>query len=264
MSEQQDADAADILDRSLNSFATQSFRDQADRDYISARLACRYELFPQFLWSSHQAVEKYLKAILLYNRIPAKKVRHDIKAALELTKSIPLEIKLSTRSRKFIDHLASHGEFRYVDIPYHAEGQMLIDLDLSVWEIRRYCQVLNVFGKKLPAEEEELLEAAIQELESSTKHPRHKFKLHNGLLERILSDKNHPSRPALIWQNATYSTRNRKSVCIGCNFHAQNPRLYLYPEMLDEVMKLVFIPERIASAYRAHLAEIQSNPDNRP
>lgn len=30
----------DKLDRYLNSFATQSFRDQADRDYIAARLAC--------------------------------------------------------------------------------------------------------------------------------------------------------------------------------------------------------------------------------
>jgi len=53
----------DRLERSLNSFATQSFRDQADRDYIAARLACRYELFPQFSCSSHQAIEKYLKAI---------------------------------------------------------------------------------------------------------------------------------------------------------------------------------------------------------
>jgi hypothetical protein len=29
----------DQIERALNSFATQSFRDQADRDYIAARLA---------------------------------------------------------------------------------------------------------------------------------------------------------------------------------------------------------------------------------
>lgn len=68
----------DKLDRHINSFATQSFRDQADRDYIVSRLACRYELFPQFLWSAHQAIEKYLKAILVYNRVKAKNVGHDL------------------------------------------------------------------------------------------------------------------------------------------------------------------------------------------
>ena len=44
--------AADRLNRLLNSFATQSFRDQADQDYIAARLACRAQLFSQFLWQS--------------------------------------------------------------------------------------------------------------------------------------------------------------------------------------------------------------------
>lgn len=73
-----DASEQDKLERFVNGFGTQSFRDQADRDYIAARLACRHELFPQFLWSSHQAIEKYLKAILLYNRIKANQVGHDL------------------------------------------------------------------------------------------------------------------------------------------------------------------------------------------
>lgn len=46
-------DDQDRLERSLNSFATESFRDQADRDYILARLACRHELFPQFIMTNH-------------------------------------------------------------------------------------------------------------------------------------------------------------------------------------------------------------------
>ena len=42
----------DRVDRYINGFATQSFRDQADRDYIAARLACRAELMPQWRSSS--------------------------------------------------------------------------------------------------------------------------------------------------------------------------------------------------------------------
>ena len=86
------ASEQDKLDRFVNSFATQSFRDQADRDYVSARLACRHELFPQFLWASHQAVEKYLKAILLYNRVRATKVGHDLARALSLAESLQFKV----------------------------------------------------------------------------------------------------------------------------------------------------------------------------
>ena len=134
----------DKLDRFVNSFGTQSFRDQADRDYVAARLACRYELFPQFLWASHQAIEKYLKAILLYNRVKATQVGHDLALAISLTETLPFKIELSSRSRNFIGHLARVGEFRYIDIPFSVHGHILIDLDLAVWEIRRASGPLRV------------------------------------------------------------------------------------------------------------------------
>ena len=51
----------------LNTLATDVFRKQADYDYIAARANYRMCLRQQFLWSAHQAVEKYLKAILLFN-----------------------------------------------------------------------------------------------------------------------------------------------------------------------------------------------------
>lgn len=254
----------DRLDRSINSFATQSFRDQADRDYIAARLACRSELFPQFLWSSQQSIEKYLKAILLYNRIKAPKIGHDIAAAMSLTTKLPFAIDLSTRSKAFIKHIADCGEYRYIDIPYHVEGYLLVDLDLAVWELRRYCQVLNVFGKVLPPEEVTLLSRAQDELSRSSIEPRHKFCVHGGLLEKILDDRKHPSRPALIWQNAVYGVRKRSTVRVKHHLHAQNPMLYLYPEMLDELLKFLFIPSRLAKGYKDHFVSIQAHPELRP
>jgi hypothetical protein len=42
----------------LNDFATRSFRDTGDYDYVAARMAYRAKLVPQFLWSGLQAIEK--------------------------------------------------------------------------------------------------------------------------------------------------------------------------------------------------------------
>jgi HEPN domain-containing protein len=254
----------DKLDRYVNSFATQSFRDQADRDYVAARLACRYELFPQFLWAAHQAIEKYLKAILLYNRVKATNVGHDLALALSLAEGLPLQIELSSRSRKFISHLAQVGEFRYIDIPFHVDGHILVDLDLAVWEIRRYCQVLNVFGKVLPLKEQKLLDAARSELLNSKTEPRHKFRLQNGLLESILDKRKHPSRPALLWNNPCFGVRKRTTIRAKSHLNAQNPLLYLYPEMLDELVKYVYIPKKLVAGYRQHLAEMSSGTKSRP
>ncbi|MFG6458115.1 HEPN domain-containing protein [Roseateles sp. BYS96W] len=79
------------VNRRLNDFARRSFLNIADKDYIAARMAVRAELMPQFLWASQQAIEKYLKFILLVNRIEAK-VGHDIAACVEAHGSAPLSI----------------------------------------------------------------------------------------------------------------------------------------------------------------------------
>jgi hypothetical protein len=211
-------------------------------------------LFPQFLWSSQQALEKYLKGILLYNRIKATRVGHDLNKALSLTGQASFKVELSKRTRKFIDHIASCGEFRYLEVPFHVYGHVLLDLDLAVWELRRYCQVLNVFGKNLRADEQVLLKKAIEDLERSKTEPHYRFRLSNGLLEKIISERSHPSRAALLWQNPYFSSRRRATVKVKSHFNAQNPHLTHYPQMLDELLKYVFIPPRVADAYRAHLA----------
>jgi hypothetical protein len=50
----------------LNQFAS-LFRDIGDEDYISARANYQLRLREQFFWAGLQALEKYLKAILLHN-----------------------------------------------------------------------------------------------------------------------------------------------------------------------------------------------------
>jgi len=257
----------DKIDRHINAYATQSFRDQADRDYIAARLACRAELMPQFLWAAQQAVEKYIKAVLLYNRVKVPKLTHDIQRLWALTSSLPaapFQIELSPRSLEFLRDLSESGQNRYMEKPYAIDGYVLADLDLTVWELRRYCQVLNVFGKALPPAEEAMVTKALADLaESSPKSP-HKFGLPGGFLEGVLTQPRHPARAGLVWNNLMYSVRKRKHIKVKDFMEGANPWLYLFPEMLDELLKYSPIPDRIAHAYRDHLDSIRADPTKRP
>ena len=246
----------DQIDRRINDFASRSFRDMADRDYIAARLACRAQLMPQFLWSAQQAIEKYCKYILLVNRIKAAAVRHDIQRALELMENARFKVDLSHLSRTFIDHVAEFGEYRYLDVSYAVHGYALIDLDRAVWDLRRYCQVLDVFGKELTAVEQRMLDAARARLRESKEKPPHEFRLLNGYLERVLIDKKHPARAALIWNNAFFGERKRKSVRARKYINAENAPLYLFPHMLDQLLEYVFVPKELVDAYRRHLADV--------
>jgi len=64
----------------VNNFALRSLREIADKDYVHAELAYKSKLVPQFLWSSLHALEKYVKCILVLNRIDATRVKHEVKA----------------------------------------------------------------------------------------------------------------------------------------------------------------------------------------
>ena len=257
-------DKSDQTRRRINDFAKRAFRDMADRDYIAARLAFRAGLMPQGLWAAQQAFEKYLKYILLVNRIPAKKVKHDIAAAFGLLDDLPFKIELSERGRKFFDHVAAYGPERYLSTSYFVKGFVLLDLDCVVWDLRRYCQVLNVFDGELPPDDQQMLDQAHEALKNIDQHSPHKFRLGAGLLEKILTKKDHPARSALMWRNPFYCTKARKTVIAQDEWYAENAPLYLYPEMLDEVEKYVYLSKPLIKAYRAHLVKVTADPSQRP
>ncbi|ASK93081.1 hypothetical protein XcvCFBP7111P_17620 [Xanthomonas citri pv. vignicola] len=56
----------------VNQFAIRCLRDTGDGDYIAARLSMRAYLYTQYLWAAEQAVEKYLKCILMQSRAAAR------------------------------------------------------------------------------------------------------------------------------------------------------------------------------------------------
>jgi hypothetical protein len=224
-------------DKLVNDFAIRSFRDIADGDYIVARMACRYQLVVQYLWASQQAIEKYLKCILLLRRISAKKMRHNLGAGLTaITNSGTLALGLMRPTEEFITYLDEYGKFRYLEVSNVAFGHDLVRLDRSVWELRRFCTLA-------PEPRRAVLRDG---------RPAPKVRLPGGLLEKIIDNAKHPAREALVWQNAFFGRRTRKTVKLQGWFKASNAPLYLNPQILDEVLKYVHLPKDLEAGYRNH------------
>ena len=241
----------DRLQALVNDFAVRSFRDTADLDYINARLSHRHRLIPQFLWSGLQAIEKYLKCILLLNRIEAKNVSHDLAKALTLAReNLPFTIHHCPASQAVIDHLDTYGRFRYLDVPLYTMGHENLQLDQAVWDIRRYCQVLSYPN---PKTNESMLEIELRRLDEAVSAPQ-RFRIAGGLLEKILGDRTHPAREALVKHNLFFGPRQRSRVPQRFEMHATNSPLFLHPELIDEVEKYVYINRLVAADCRNRLS----------
>lgn len=238
------------LDPLINSFATRSFRDIGDGDYIAARLAYRAQLIPQFLWSSLQAIEKYLKCVLVLNRIRAPKghVLAEILQVFEENKKF--DLGLTDATHKFLLYLDTYGRHRYYETPYYTVGYELISLDRAVWEVRRYARVMDYSTKTVDGNDVNLLLHEIAANESAEKRPPHRFTIIGGRLESIIAKRNHPSREPLLWQNSFFGRRPRKTVTLPRRSESGNSPLSLHPEIIDEILKYVWLPKDIVHAYR--------------
>lgn len=223
----------------VNDFATRSFLNSGDQDYIAARLSYRAKLAYPCLWQSQQTIEKYLKCILLLHRIPAKNVRHSLHAALDsIERSGVLSLGLTPATMDLINRLVEVGEFRYLEVSYTAFSNDIIRLDRAVWELRRFC-TLDPEPRKLSLKRGEVAP---------------KYELADGLLESIYRDTDHPAREGLIWNNAFIGRRNRRYLQMRGWIQTVNAPLYMHPEILDEVLGYVFLPGQLVKAWRRHKA----------
>jgi hypothetical protein len=221
-------------DREMNSWALRSFRDVGDGDYIAARMACRAQLPTQFLWASQQALEKYLKCILFLHRIEATDVKHDLRRALELIEKGGIDLDLNEHSRKFIEDVDDVGQYRYLETSFNVNWQRIIILDRCVWELRRFCTLdMTVRVKKL-------VEGKIA--------PRIRLG-DNAFMERVLDDKKHPGREALIWQNG-YVGRPRRMVRLRGGSAGWNSPMLRVAHLIDAITKFAWIPSSVLKAYR--------------
>lgn len=199
----------------LNACAKDIFRLQADQDYISARSSYFMGFQQQFLWSAQQAVEKYLKAILLYNGKTArwkkepnsngkggKSFGHDLLALNNKVQGIGyLEYSLPAWGESFLKYLGELGGFnRYLSRSSYTTYEALEKLDELVWYIRRYC----IF---IPENTDEMSfrDATINSIKAKNFPIRHN--LPSGRLEKILKSES-SARDALVRENRVYGTEN--------------------------------------------------------
>jgi hypothetical protein len=227
----------------LNTFATDVFRRQADYDYISARMNYRMQLRQQFLWSSQQALEKYLKAILLYNGKSARycpNERHFSKGERKrneyghnlvlLNKEVAgiryLRYELPEWASSFLEYLTELGGFnRYLSQTSYNLPNAMHKLDEAVWNIRRYCQYIPDRGIGYKSHVPGLRSAFVDRINSPTYRVRPvSFKLSNGELEKILNrDQKDPARKALVWANLFYGKKNRRMVSFSSMSSSEIP-----------------------------------------
>jgi hypothetical protein len=236
----------------LNDFAIRSFRNTADQDYIHARLAYKSGLIPQFLWSSLHCLEKYGKCILLLNRIDGKNIKHELSKSLKrINNSGILKIELPEESLNFIKRLESCARFRYLEVSWYNLEHDIVRLDMTVSIIRRYCQVLNYSIKNLHQEEVSLFEINMKEIKNAELSRSKKTCIFSGVLETILKDKSNLARSALVWKNLYFGTSNRKGVKMKSFWKSENAPLLLHPEILDEVIKYVYLPKDVIEGYKS-------------
>ncbi len=224
------------MDRSifLDAYARSVFRDEADADYIAARSNFKLQLRQQFLWSAQQALEKYLKAILLFNGkssryIDIEKAKaspndrtnqhgHDLRRLIKSVREVQVfDFDVGEAANdQFLEYLATQGPNRYISKSAYTTLDALERLDSTVWHIRRYCQSFEISNPKLSAEvQEKARQVSISRaLDHINALNPHLFRLspgQSGYLEKVLLSKrkDHPARKALVWANRFYGTKKR-------------------------------------------------------
>lgn len=242
----------------VNDFAIRSFRDTADRDYVNARLAYRARLIQQFQWSSLHCLEKYVKCILLLNRIDARHLRHEVTPGLGLIKKAGrFEVDVSKAVTEFIKRLEDGARFRYFEVSYDEEEFDILRLDCAVSEIRRYCQLLDV-ETEINGQRVNQLDSQLKRINTAKTLKPKDTCIANGWIEQVLVNSTHASRSGLIWKNLYFGTSHRKSVKLRPDWEAGNAPLWLNPQMIDEVTKYSYLPTKLADAYR-ELAKEKAN-----
>lgn len=105
------------------------FIDTGDEDYVAARWLFLNHLARQFFWNAAQALEKYLKAVLLTHGCPVKDYSHNIVSLFKEVKRYdggvipdnltpPEQVKLfsdtdlwgDSSTERFVRHICENGD----------------------------------------------------------------------------------------------------------------------------------------------------------
>jgi len=197
----------------INDYANRSLRDIADQDYIAARICYKAQLWEPFLWLSLQSFEKYLKAILLYNRISSKNLGHDLDKALhKIDNNIEIGFSVPEDVRQFMSYITNYGSNRYFEHSFGIDGEVLHKFDRSIWYIRRYCFYMDWCREKFDGTKVYYLKSNIQKVNNKENESKpHKYKIIGGLLERIIDSKNNQYQ-YLVWNNFYFGRQKKNRI----------------------------------------------------
>jgi hypothetical protein len=234
----------------IDAFIAGSFRDIADADYLAARICWRRELGHQFFWMALQAIEKYLKGILLFNRVSARGFNHDLTRLLAEVKKLPtIELEFRQDANEFLGILVEQGLNRYFESNFILRGKEILLLDECVWQLRIRCVALN----KTIKEEGEVIWTSQEHLEKIKNYQRGKNPNHisipYGLLEHFLVGKS-DARKDLIWKNFYFGSRHKRHIKFKSGFRFQSPYLVMSPEIFPELDKLVQFPKQVREHFQ--------------
>lgn len=236
----------------INDFAIRSFRETADKDYITARMAYRGRLIQPYRWSALHCLEKYVKGILLLNRLSTKNLNHRVLEGIEMLKQQgKVDLDISEATTDFIKKLEdTSADDRYYLTSYSIARFEVTQLDRAVWELRRYCKPLGYGSVVFAGKTVNVLTKELDRIHKAKELYEKGTCISGGFLEKVVETKDHPARAALIWNNLYFGLSRRKSVRMKADWEAGNSPLVLHPEILDEVEKYVKIPNDIAQAVR--------------
>lgn len=236
----------------VNDFAIRSFRETADKDYITARMAYRARLIQPYRWSALHCLEKYVKGILLLNRVDTKNLGHSVLPGIERMKEHgKFELDISADTAKFIKNLEdARAEDRYYLVSYDIKPFDIAKFDRAVWELRRYCQPLDYEIVDMNSKTVCLLIHELDRVHRAKEKHEKGTCITGGILEKIIEEQDHPAREALIWNNLFFGPSRRKTVKMRSDWEAGNSPFFLHPEIIDEVIKYVRIPHDIIEGVR--------------
>jgi len=198
----------------LNEYAS-LFRDIADEDYISSRGNYQLHLREQFFWAGLQALEKYLKAILLHNGKSTLGYGHNLPKLVRTVREIDwLKFDAPLKVGKFLDRLNDLGDNRYLSTDSYIRPENLSELDESVWNVRAYCRYVRVTVQTKNGTVD-LTSDYVAHINSRTIHPdprQHKPVFDSGFLDSVLKRQpRDPARRALVWHNRFFGSPSSPS-----------------------------------------------------
>lgn len=226
----------------VNHAAKEQFRDTADKDYIVARYCYRVQFYENFFWSAGQAIEKYIKGILIFNDIKPGNSHNLVNLFSKLLGIQDINFDFPDSLNSYIDYLNKNYNNRYRQKPTLLKGYVLPDIDRAVWHLRRYCQDLR-YQKEDNSKTRKLNLHEIGAIQNpALRHRPADFKILNGHLEKIImGDNNKREREDLIWQNG-YFGQSQKTVVLATHysFSFSQPIHCSFPPLKSELRKYIY------------------------